>query len=46
MVSRVELIPGGEARALRYYQLVDFKLTVDPDYIVKLMGGGDEQRIK
>lgn len=41
VVSRVELIPG-EARALRYYQLVDFKLTVDPDYIVKLMGGDYE----
>ena len=42
VASRVELVPG-EAKALRYYQLVDFKLTVDPNYIVRLMGGGHEQ---
>ncbi|MGC8608160.1 MAG: ArsR/SmtB family transcription factor [Vulcanisaeta sp.] len=42
VTSRVELVPG-EARALRYYQLVDFKVTVYPDYIVKLMGGSREQ---
>ena len=41
VTSRIVLVPG-EARALRYYQLVDFKLSVDPDYIVNLMGGGDE----
>ena len=43
VTSRVVLVPG-EARALRYYQLVNFKLSVDPDYIVKLMGGGGGQR--
>ena len=43
VTSRVELIPG-EARALRYYQLVDFKLSVDPDYVISLVSGGDEQR--
>ena len=45
VTSRVELIPG-EARALRYYQLVDFKFIVDPDHIVSLVGGGDEQQVE
>jgi DNA-binding transcriptional ArsR family regulator len=42
VTTRVELVPG-EARALRYYQLVDFKIVVDPDYIVRLVSGGHEQ---
>ena len=41
VTSRIVLVPG-EARALRYYQLVDFKLNVDPNYIVNLMGGDNE----
>ncbi|MGC8974505.1 MAG: ArsR/SmtB family transcription factor [Thermoproteus sp.] len=38
VISRVELVPG-EARALRYYQLVAFRVVVDPDYIARLAGG-------
>jgi predicted transcriptional regulator len=32
--SWVELVPG-QAKALRMYELLDFKITVDPDIIVK-----------
>jgi len=32
--SRVVLIPG-QARALRMYELLDFRITVDPDTILK-----------
>jgi predicted transcriptional regulator len=37
VTSRIELIPG-EAKALRYYQLVDFSITITPDIIAKLAG--------
>ncbi|MDP8023559.1 MAG: ArsR/SmtB family transcription factor [Nitrososphaeria archaeon] len=36
--SRIELIPG-QAKALRIYELVDFRITVDPETIVKEVGG-------
>ncbi|MGC8661843.1 MAG: ArsR/SmtB family transcription factor [Nitrososphaeria archaeon] len=32
--SRVVLVPG-QAKALRMYELLDFKITVDPDIILK-----------
>lgn len=32
--SWVELVPG-QAKALRMYELLDFKIAVDPDIIVK-----------
>ncbi|ABW02312.1 ArsR/SmtB family transcription factor [Caldivirga maquilingensis] len=40
--SSVRLMDG-EAKALRYYELVDFNITVNPRIIVELAGGGDEQ---
>lgn len=32
--SRVVLVPG-QAKALRMYELLDFRITVDPDIILK-----------
>ena len=40
--SRVQLVEG-EAKALRYYELVDFNLTINPRIIMDLVGGEDEQ---
>lgn len=39
--SSVKLVEG-EAKALRYYELVDFNITVNPRVIVELAGGEDE----
>jgi len=40
--SRVQLVEG-EAKALRYYELVDFNLAINPRIIMDLVGGEDEQ---
>ena len=41
--SSVKLVEG-EAKALRYYELVDFNITVNPRTIVELVSGGGDER--
>jgi hypothetical protein len=39
--EQVQLVEG--KRSMRYYELVDFNLTINPRIIMDLVGGEDEQ---